>query len=133
MKVTSLVVFRLAAFLGAAGLVYLLTAREWSGGLMILLAAATFTYLGVVLRAAARDSGGSGNGGGRATEEEASPEDIHVGPTIWPFVFSLAAAVLVLGIVVQRWLLVAGSVVFVASAVGWFADVRRQHAHGHHE
>ena len=58
-------------------------------------------------------------------------ETVHVGPTIWPFVFSLAAAVLVLGIVVARWLLVAGSVVFVASALGWFVDVRRQNAHGH--
>src|SRR5438309_10812782 len=129
MKVTSLVVFRLAAFLRAAGLVYLRTAYEWSGGLMILLAAAALTYLGVVLRAASREAGPAA----AEPEEQAAPEEGHVGPTIWPFVFSLAAAVLVLGIVVQRWLLIAGSIVFVASAIGWFADVRRQHAHGHHE
>ena len=61
--------------------------------------------------------------------DEGGEELMHVGPTIWPFVFSLAAAILVLGIVVQRWLLIVGSVVFVASAVGWFVDVRRQHAH----
>jgi len=126
MRVASLVAFRLAAFLGAAGLVYLLTAYEWAGGLMVLLAAVAFTYVGVVLRAAARDTGPAAQPG---DEQHVSAQEIHVGPTIWPFVFSLAAAVLVLGIVVQRWLLVAGSVVFIASAIGWFADVRRQHSH----
>ena len=96
---------------------------------MMLIAAATFSYLGVVLRAAARE-GEQPVGGDGAGAEEGS-ETIHVGPTIWPFVFSLAAAVLVLGIVVARWLLVAGSVVFVASALGWFVDVRRQHRQAH--
>jgi Cytochrome c oxidase subunit IV len=127
MRVASLVAFRLGAFLAAAGLIYLLTAYEWAGGLLVLLAAVAFTYVGVVLRAAAREVGPAAQ-----TEEElSSPEPVHVGPTIWPFVFSLAAAMLVLGIVVQRWLLIPGSLVFVASAIGWFADVRRQHAHGH--
>jgi hypothetical protein len=131
MRVTSLVVFRLAAFLAAAGLVYLLTSHEPAGGSMMLIAAATFSYLGVVLRAAAREGGQPVRGDGAGAEE--GSETVHVGPTIWPFVFSLAAAVLVLGIVVARWLLVAGSVVFVASALGWFVDVRRQHAHGHRD
>ena len=132
MRVTSLVVFRLAAFLGAAGLVYVVTSHEPSGGSMMLIAAATFTYLGVVLRAAVRE-GGAAVRDDDAGAEDGSAEDIHVGPTIWPFVFSLAAAVLVLGIVLARWLLVVGSVVFVASAAGWFVDVRRQHAHGHRD
>jgi len=129
MRVTSVVVFRLAAFLAAAGLVYAVTSHEPAGGSLILIAAATFTYLGVVLRAAARDTKPTTptSNGETATTEET----VHVGPTIWPFVFSLAAAVLVLGIVVERWLLIPGSIVFVASAIGWSADVRRQHAHGH--
>ena len=129
MRVTSLVVFRLAAFLAAAGLVYAATSHEPAGGSLILIAAATFAYLGVVLRSAAREEGPAAHGGDEAGD--GSAETIHVGPTIWPFVFSLAAAVLVLGIVLARWLLVVGSAVFVASALGWFVDVRRQHAHGH--
>lgn len=130
MRVTALVVFRLAAFLAAAGLVYAVTSHEPAGGSLILIAAATFTYLGVVLRAAARETGPAAHGD-EAGGENGSAEAIHVGPTIWPFVFSLSAAVLVLGIVLARWLLVVGSAVFVASALGWFVDVRRQHAHGH--
>lgn len=126
MKVTAKVAFRLAAYLGIAGLTYLLTAYEWAGGLLVLLAAVAFAYVGVVLRGAAREAGPSAPAGG---EDIIAADEAHVGPTIWPFVFSLAAALLVLGIVVQRWLLVAGAAVFVASALGWFADVRRQHAH----
>jgi hypothetical protein len=123
MKVVSTVVLRLAAFLAAAGVVYAVTAREPAGSSMILVGAVAFGYVGLILRAAVRGAGGE------ADESRAEPE--HVGPTIWPFVFSIAAIALVLGVVVARWLLVVGSAVFVASAIGWAVDVRRQHAHGH--
>ena len=122
MKVVSTVVLRLAVFLAAAGLVYAVTAREPAGSSLILVGAAAFAYVGLILRAAAREAGGQ-------ADEPAEPE--HVGPTIWPFVFSIAAIGLVLGVVVARWLLILGSAVFVASAIGWAVDVRRQHAGGH--
>jgi hypothetical protein len=123
MKVVSTVVLRLAAFLAAAGLVYAVTAREPAGSSLILVGAAAFAYVGMILRTAAREAGG------QADESPAEPE--HVGPTIWPFAFSIAAIGLVLGVVVARWLLILGSGVFVASAIGWAVDVRRQHARGH--
>jgi hypothetical protein len=122
MRVVSTVVLRLALFLAAAGIVYAVTAREPAGSSLILVGAAVFAYVGLILRAAAR-------GAGEQADEPAEPE--HVGPTIWPFAFSIAAIGLVLGVVVSRWLLVLGSAVFVASAIGWAVDVRRQHAHGH--
>ncbi|HEY3211440.1 MAG TPA: cytochrome c oxidase subunit 4 [Actinomycetota bacterium] len=129
LRVAALVVFRLAAFLAAAGLVYVVTAREPAGGSLLLVAAVAFIYVGLILRAAVRDANRPAleptGGGERRGEEEA-----HVGPTIWPFAFSLASIGFVLGIVVARWLLFAGAVVFLASTVGWFIDVRRQHAHG---
>jgi len=53
----------------------------------------------------------------------------NIAPTIWPFGFSLAAVALLLGLVLVRWLLIAGALMFIASAAGWFTDVRRQHAH----
>ena len=130
MRVTSRVVFRLAAFLAAAGLVYVVTAHEPAGGSMILVAAVAFSYVGLILRAAVRDADRTTRET-TAGEERGREEDAHVGPTIWPFVFSLAAIGFVLGIVVARWLLFAGAAVFLASTVGWFVDVRRQHAHRH--
>jgi hypothetical protein len=123
MKVVSTIVLRLALFLAAAGIVYAITAREPAGSSMILVGAAAFAYVGLILRAAV------GEAGDEADEPPADPD--HVGPTIWPFVFSVAATALVLGVVVARWLLIVGSAVFVASAIGWAVDVRRQHAHGH--
>jgi len=122
MRVISTVVLRLALFLAIVGVAYAVTAREPAGSSLILVGAATFAYVGLILRAAAR-------GAGEQADEPAEPE--HVGPTIWPFAFSIATIGLVLGVVVSRWLLVLGSAVFVASAIGWAVDVRRQHAHGH--
>jgi Ca2+/Na+ antiporter len=130
MKVASLVVFRLAAFLTAAGLVYAVTSHELAGGSLILVAAVCFAYVGWILRAAVRDADPAAvEAQGR--KEEPAEETDHVGPTIWPFGFSLAAMGFVLGIVVFRWLLGVGVALFVASAAGWVIDVRRQHAHGH--
>jgi len=53
-----------------------------------------------------------------------------VPPTIWPFAFSIAALALVVGAVVATRILVPlGLALFVAAAIGWFADVRRTHRH----
>jgi len=123
MRVVSTVVLRLAMFLAVVGVVYAVTAREPAGSSLILVGAAAFAYVGFILRVTARGSG--------AQEDERPAEPEHVGPTIWPFVFSIAAIGLVLGVVVARWLLVLGSALFVASAIGWAVEVRRQHAHGH--
>jgi hypothetical protein len=130
MKVASLVVFRLAAFLAAAGLVYAVTSREPAGGSLILVAAVCFAYVGLILRAAVRGADPAAEQA-QGRKEEPVEEAEHVGPTIWPFAFSLAAIGFVLGIVVARWLLFAGAALFLVSSMGWFVDVRRQHAHGH--
>jgi hypothetical protein len=129
-KITALVIFRLAAFLGIAGLVYVATAREPAGGSLLLVAAASFTYVGLILRAAVREAEHA-SGEAEGPEKEPAAEDAHVGPTIWPFAFSLAAIGFVLGLVVTRWLLLAGAGMFVASTVGWFVDIRHQHDNGH--
>jgi hypothetical protein len=130
LKVAALVVFRLAAFLAAAGLVYAVTSREPVGGSLILVAAVSFTYVGLILRAAVRSADRAAENAQGGKDEPADEEE-HVGPTIWPFAFSLAAIAFVLGIVVARWLLIAGGALFVACALGWIMDVRHQHAHGH--
>src|SRR6266508_3044636 len=56
---------------------------------------------------------------------EVSDAEAHVAPTIWPFGFSIAAVMLVLGLVVNRWLLAVGGVLFFLAAVGWFRDEPR--------
>jgi hypothetical protein len=133
MKVASSVALALAAFLAVDGLVYNLTAYEHAGGSMILILAFAFAYIGLVLRAAARkaeralaeEAGGGGS--------EGPAELDHVGPTIWPFGFSLAALGLVVGVVIDAKVITAvGAALFAGSSVGWFLDVRRQHRHASH-
>jgi len=69
---------------------------------------------------------------GAAHTEEAAPELDHVGPSIWPFGYSVAAVVLASGLVVARWLVAVGAVLFLTATVGWFVDIRRQHQHVEH-
>ena len=46
------------------------------------------------------------------TAEEA---EVHVGPTIWPFGFAIAAVLIALGLVVSPWILILGAIAFVAA------------------
>jgi hypothetical protein len=129
MKVGGAVAFALSAFLLVTAGVYWFTAYEPIGGSLLAIGAVGFAYIGTVSRAAARRAARVEQPDQTlATEEEAEAEE-HVTPTIWPFMFSIAAVGIVLGVVVAKWLLILGGVVFVASAAGWFNDIRRQHAH----
>jgi len=130
MRMVSRVALFLSVFLlGAAG-VYWFTAHEPMGGSLLLIASISFGYISLVTRGAARRAEQVAGGQQLAALAQADEEvELHVVPTIWPFGFSVAAVALVLGLVVAHWLLILGGVLFVAAAVGWFNDVRRQHEH----
>lgn len=129
MKVGSAVAFALSAFLLVTAGVYWFTAYEPIGGSLLAIGSVGFAYIGTVSRAAARRAARLAPPDQPvATEEKAEAEE-HVTSTIWPFMFSIAAVGIVLGVVVAKWLLILGGMVFVASAAGWFNDIRRQHAH----
>jgi hypothetical protein len=129
MRSMSRVVAWLALFLIVDAGVYLATAREYTGGPLIAATAVAFAYVAVVLRAIVRRAV-------REQEDEPSEEVggvvlDHVGPTIWPAGFAVAAILLALGAAEARWVLVPGAIVFAAAAVGWVLDIRHQHsAHG---
>jgi hypothetical protein len=128
MKAGSRVAFSLSVFLLATAGIYWFTAYEPIGGSLLAVGAVGFAYIGLVSRAAARRAATvEAHEQPLASEEEAEAEE-HITPTIWPFMFSVAAIGIVLGIVVAKWLLILGGVLFVASAAGWFNDIRRQHA-----
>lgn len=111
---------RLALFLVVVGIVYGVTSHEFVGTPLLLIAAGGSAFIGWFIRRAIRDADARDAG-----DDSAEP---HVGPTIWPFVFSLSAVGFVLGAIVNRWLLVIAAVVFGAASVGWMLDVRRQWA-----
>jgi len=118
-KTISLICFGLAVFLGVAGLIYLFTAHEYAGATEFLVAAVTFTFLGLVTRIADRRA---------AAEPGGEEEELHIGPTIWPFGFAVAGVVVVVGLIVSPWILVLGAIGCAISAAGWLRDVARSHA-----
>ena len=122
MSTISRICLSLAGFLAIAGIVYGLTSHEHAGTTLLLTAAATFCFLGLVSRMVARAEAGS------TTEEM----EVHVAPTIWPFGFAVAAVVIAFGLVITPWILLAGAIVFVLSAAGWIRDVARSRAHAGH-
>jgi hypothetical protein len=134
MRLLTRILFGLCGFLLTAGAVYWLMSyrgagRDPAGPALLVVAAVGFGYTGLVLWTAARRADREA----AAEQTAAGPEGatvVHVRPTIWPFAFSIAALALVVGAVVATRVLVPlGLALFVAAAVGWFADVRRAHRH----
>jgi hypothetical protein len=128
-KVTSVVGFALAAFLLAAGGIFYFTSHEATGGLLLTIAAVGSAYVGLVARSAARRA--EGGEPAEPVDEQGEAEET-INPTIWPLVISLAALGIVLGVVLAKWLLILGILLFLLSGVGWFNDIRRQHSATEH-
>jgi Cytochrome c oxidase subunit IV len=129
-KTASRVAFGLALFLVVTGVVYALTSYEKQGTVQLLVLAVAFGYIAVVTRAAARRAEALPAGETPSVLEEQAEKhtEEQVAPTIWPVGFSVAAIALVLGVIVNHLLLIVGGVLFLAAAVGWLQDIRRQHA-----
>jgi Cytochrome c oxidase subunit IV len=136
MRLATRILFALSGFLALAAAVYWTMSytgtaqnRDPAGPALLAVAAVGFGYTGLVLWAAGRRADRE------TAAEQATPGPkgatlAHVPPTIWPFAFSIAALALVVGAVVATRILVPlGLALFVAAAVGWFADVRRAHHH----
>ena len=126
MRVYARVALLLGGYLLAAGLVYGTTNKERIGLVLLLVAAGGFTYLGTYARRAVRAAG-------RAAKAEAEPgaAEPEVRPTIWPLVFSLAGAGIVVGVLASHWILLAGALLAVAAAAGWFLEVLAQRQEHH--
>jgi Cytochrome c oxidase subunit IV len=133
MRLATRILFGLSGFLLLAAAVYWTMSytgtaqnRDPAGPALLAVAAVGFGYTGLVLWAAARRADRE------ATVEHAAEQATvaHVPPTIWPFGFSVAALVLVVGAVVASKVLVPlGLALFAAAVAGWFADVRRTARH----
>ena len=123
MKVAMRIAFGLAAFVLVAGVVYYVASNEWRGSVFLVVLACSVTYLGLVFRGAVRRASIAPTPDTMAEEEIAEAE---VTPTIWPFVISLGAVLIVLGVVVATWLLIPGVILLGGAGAGWFVDIKRQ-------
>jgi hypothetical protein len=138
----------LGGFLLVAGLVYGTTSHERRGLVLLLVAGAGFAYVGLYARRAVRaadraapKAAGAEPGAPEVAEPRSSvaqepaaspqPQMEEVRPTIWPLVFSLAGAGIVAGVLASHWILLAGGVLAVAAAGGWFREVLAQRQEHH--
>src|SRR5204862_766704 len=65
-------------------------------------------------------------------EPELGPEHMLPG-SWWPLVMAAGAAIMLLGIKFAPIVIGVGALVFLGAAVGWFVNIRNQHAgHGEH-
>jgi hypothetical protein len=128
MGMISRITLSLAGFLLIASGVYGFTSHEVAGAALLFVGAATFCYLGLVARNAAK-------GGWPGDDEDAEPADEEVevaAPTIWPLGFAVSGLLLALGLIVNRWVLVVGVLAFAASAAGWLREVSKAHRAASH-
>jgi hypothetical protein len=124
MSTASRIWLALAGFLLIAGAVYGITSKEYAGAPLLLVGGATFCYLGLVGRSVVRRSEK-----GDEDDADADEGEVHVAATIWPFAFSLAGVIIVVGFIVSVWILALGVLAFAVSAAGWLREVLRGHAH----
>ncbi|HKE65844.1 MAG TPA: cytochrome c oxidase subunit 4 [Micromonosporaceae bacterium] len=125
MKLSFRLFVGLGVFLIVAAIVYGMHAREYEGLVLSLTVAAGALLIGgygvSLLRRTRAELA--------RTETDSPPvanDEPHVGPTIWPLVFAVAAVGLVIGAVANRWALLPGGVVLVVASVGWVLDVHHQ-------
>ncbi|HEX2424779.1 MAG TPA: cytochrome c oxidase subunit 4 [Actinomycetota bacterium] len=123
MRVAMRIVLALAIFILVAGVVYLVSSSEARGSVMLIVLAISLTYLTLVFRGALRRASVAAT---PETMEEEEVAEAHIGPTIWPFVFSLAAVLLVFGLVGLHWIVIPGVILLIGAAAGWFLDIKHQ-------
>jgi hypothetical protein len=64
-----------------------------------------------------------------AVVHDGPPAGVHMpGPSFRPFLGALGSTLLVLGLVLEGWLMVAGIIVLVITLLGWLVDARRDYA-----
>ncbi len=135
MRLFSRLFLALSAFLLVSLIIYFWHAREYEGVVLSITVALGALLIGgwgsSVVRRSAQEAAQP------AAEPDVPPrpaqmdevDEPHVGPTIWPLVFAISAVGIVVGLVGNRWVLVAGGALFVAAAIGWVVDVHHQWHH----
>jgi hypothetical protein len=123
MRVAMRLAFALSLFLLVTGTVYYVASDEWRGTVMLIVLAFAVLYLGLVFRGALKRASVPPT---RETMAEEEVAEAHVGPTIWPFVVSLAAVLIVIGAVVAGWVLIPGVILLIGAGAGWFVDIKNQ-------
>lgn len=103
--------------------IYVATAYEDAGSVMLVLAAGLSfvcaAYLWIQLRATARDTPAG-------TEAPGEPDQYLPHASIWPFVVGVAGFLLANGLILGTWFVVPGGLLLVIGVVGFVRQSRRR-------
>lgn len=128
MRLMARIFLGLGVFMIVAGVIYGLHSYEWQGfALMLTVAGGALIIGGFIAQGVQRAQTAAADR--EQVEMEGEP---HVGPTIWPLVFSLSMIGLVVGAVASRWVLAIGGALCIVALAGWLSDVHRQWQHHYH-
>jgi Cytochrome c oxidase subunit IV len=147
-RVGAVLFIALGAFVLTAGIVYGIWGTELAGTVYLCVLGVAFVYLARVLLHAARNEPdatedptatvptGTGHEGPASLSREALepvPVVAHASPpAITPFLFAMAGALVVLGLVFTRWLVLIGALGLGLVAIAWFLETApRRHPGGH--
>ena|SRR5438874_9506585 len=112
-----------------AAVTYALWAKELAGAVMLGVFSVALLYIATVLEHAGPYDHAEVD---QEAEPELGPEHMLPG-SWWPIVMAFGAAGTLIGIKFAPAVMGLGAVVFLLAAVGWFVNIRNQHAeHGAH-
>jgi hypothetical protein len=145
-RVGGVLFIALGMFVLVAGTVYGIWGTELAGTVYLCVLGVAFVYLARVLLHASRsepastedpnasvEMGHEGEGSLSREALEPVPVVAHASPpAITPFLFALAAAFVVLGLVFTKWLVLIGALGLGLVAIAWFLETGpRRHGAGH--
>ena len=103
----------------------------------LLVALGVVFVLGLVFAATAQDSRGSRGPASADAPPSQPPAGVHLPPPSWlPVLIAVAAGILAAGLVFNLWVLLAGVIVLLLGALGWYRAAGREwrgvaHGEGH--
>lgn len=124
MRVESRMFLGISTVLAVLFVVYLLTADERSGAVLLLLAAAMGVLMGGYLALQARKH--AGDDPGQPGGEPAEAEEYLPHASIWPFGMGMGAVMVANGLALGLWAILPGAVLGMASVWGYARQSRRR-------
>jgi hypothetical protein len=122
MRFSTWIGFGLGLYYLIAGFGYALTSHFVDGFPLMMGAAVSIALFGGYAYLAVR----RGELDLASREHAVEPVEPHVGSTIWPFGYAVAAIAFVVAFLAYSPLYALAAIMFLAATVGWFDDVRRQ-------
>jgi hypothetical protein len=116
----------MACFILAPGVIYWIASHEHAGGVLMVLLAVSFFFLGAWLLTESRHIDPRPEDDPRANPQD-QPGDVGFFPTgsVWPATLALGAVIVGYGLAFSAWLAVPGLIMLALAIIGFTAESQR--------